>query len=146
MALQCRARAHFSRRSTGLLVADHSLVGDLGLQRECAFGVADCAVSRPDPGAGFGADIRLTKNLKLVTGVAISQNSLSFSTNGPLPSFSTFTTALPLNFATSTSAAGSYAIVVMPGTMKSANYQLVCVNGTLIASQSSATLHRALPR
>ena len=48
--------------------------------------------------------------------------------------------------ATSTSAAGSYAIVVMPGTMKSANYQLVCVNGTLIASQSSATLHRALPR
>jgi sugar lactone lactonase YvrE len=54
------------------------------------------------------------------------------------------TPALTTN-ATSKSAAGSYPIIVAPGTMKGANYQLVYVNGILIASQSTATLHRALP-
>jgi len=40
-------------------------------------------------GGGFSSDIRITKHLKLVTGVAITQNSLSFNTSlpfGPQPS------------------------------------------------------------
>src|ERR1035437_9294341 len=44
-ALRCRARAHFSGWSSGLLVGDHPLVGHLGLLGQSAFGVTDRAVS-----------------------------------------------------------------------------------------------------
>ena len=48
----------FSRGRAGLLVGDHSLVGDLGLAREFEFGLAHHLVGGPDPGGPgvfFGA-------------------------------------------------------------------------------------------
>jgi hypothetical protein len=48
-----------------LLVGNHPLVGDLGLQRERAFGVTDRAVGRPDPGGGLGAELGAGGQLEL---------------------------------------------------------------------------------
>ena len=47
------------------------------------FNYAKGSNNQVNAGAGFSSDIKLTKNLKLVTGVNIGQNTLSYNSNPP---------------------------------------------------------------
>ena len=93
--------------------------------------------------------------------LTVTANNLSMQVGGTVPVLtysmsgwvngdteSTAITGAPslTTSATSKSAAGSYTITVGAGSIKANNYQVAGVNGTLIATQLTASLHRILIR
>ncbi|HEX4321461.1 MAG TPA: MBG domain-containing protein [Acidobacteriaceae bacterium] len=85
-------------------------------------------------------------NLTMQAGGTVPALTYSFSgwINGDSQTIPITGSPVLATSATSNSAAGNYAISVTPGSLSSKNYQPVCVHGTLIVSQTTATLHRLL--
>lgn len=60
------------------------------------FNYAEGSTNQVNAGAGFTSDFRLSKNLKLSTGVALAQNSLSYNSSPPQsPSANNFVASAP---------------------------------------------------
>jgi hypothetical protein len=60
------------------------------------FNYAEGSANQVNAGAGFTSDFRLSKNLKLSTGVALAQNSLSYNSSPPQsPSANNFVASAP---------------------------------------------------
>jgi hypothetical protein len=60
------------------------------------FNYAEGSTNQINAGAGFTSDFRLSKNLKLSTGVALAQNSLSYNTAAPQAASTMFSSASTL--------------------------------------------------
>ncbi|RYU91154.1 hypothetical protein EWM62_04230 [Mucilaginibacter terrigena] len=60
------------------------------------FNYAEGSTNQINAGAGFTSDFKLSKNLKLSTGIALAQNSLSYNTTAPQAATNTFAAAAPL--------------------------------------------------
>jgi hypothetical protein len=91
--------------------------------------------------------------------LTVTANNLSMQAGGTVPALTysmngwvngesqaTATTGAPTLSTSAISQAGSYTIIVVPGSLKATNYQFAMVNGTLVVTQSSANLHRTLVR
>jgi hypothetical protein len=60
------------------------------------FNYAEGSTNQVNAGAGFTSDFRLSKNLKLSTGVALAQNTLNYNTSAPQsPSANSFVASAP---------------------------------------------------
>ncbi len=78
-------------------------------------------------GAGFSSDISITKNLKLSTGIALTQNALSFTKNIPLSAQASFQNSIQQNQVVSDEQKGFAA-----ATLKVISYKLDSYDATLL--------------
>jgi len=97
---------------------------NFGIYAATYFNYAKGSNNQVNLGGGITSDIKLTKNLKLVTGIAIGQNTLNYNTNAP-QAILTNGDRLASGLAANSSRYAAAAVTAPPTALKSYNASLV---------------------